>query len=113
MIMEDVFDVCLKVVFVVVVKLFEEDKSVDVFVQSVIVKFNNLDCKWVLILGGVGFIGLVIVGMQFESVLGNIQILAEGIMVNVFFLMLLEIMVVVVMVFVVGMVVLVLFCWIF
>ena len=108
MTMEDAFDARLKAAFASAAKPLEENTSANAFAKSVVGRLNNPDRKRVLILGGAGSTGSAVAGTQLESVFGNMQLPAEGLLANASFLMSPETMAAAAMAVAAGMVALIL-----
>jgi len=108
MTMDDAFDARLKAAFAQAVEPLETETEADRFAHRVVKQLANPDRKRVLILGGAGSTGSAIAGTQLESVLGQVQIPAEGLLSNVGFLMGPEVLAAGAMALAVGMVAMVL-----
>lgn len=108
MTMDDAFDARLKAAFAQAAEPLETETEAEVFSHRVVKQLSNPDRKRILLLGGAGSTGSAVAGTQLESVLGQIQVPAEGLLANVGFLMGPEVLAAAAMAVAVGMVAMVL-----
>ena len=92
MTMDDAFDARLSAAFAKAAEPLQAEGEADAFSHRVVKQLASPDRKRILILGGAGSTGSAIAGTQLESMLGQFQVPADGLMANIGFLLSPEVM---------------------